>query len=97
MARQTTFNAQEQQRQHWDIQAKIEKVHHNREIHNILGDRRIRSIPDFKPENVPEKEFELNEIVRKTFKDRAKIEYHSMTYDFFRVGELSPVKFSSPE
>ena len=76
------------------MQAKIEQEHHKREIRSILGDRRIRSIPDYKSEEVPEREFKLHEIVHKTFKEKVKIEYHQLTYDCYRVGELSAVNKS---
>lgn len=93
LARQTEFNAQERQRKQWEVQAKIEQEHHKREIRSILGDRRIRSIPDYKSEEVPEREFKLHEIVHKTFKEKVKIEYHQLTYDCYRVGELSAARF----
>lgn len=87
--RQTDFEIQNRQREYWRTQAEIERVQYGREISQVLGDRRVRPIPDaVREEEIPFKKHQLDDFLKKTLKESAKQEYHYKILEALDSGEI---------
>lgn len=92
--RETDFEIRRKQEEHWERQKRIEENRYNRQLREVIGDRRLRCIPDaVKPEEIFEKKLKLHDLLQKTIKKSAKREYHHKIYNEYERNGLSPRRF----